>query len=105
VGLREGELSVPQVMMVGAQVQFNPIKSIYFITSLNVLAAGYNAADYWRTLGDFEFGESTTTNAFYQFGYGLTSAYMSPIGPIQFTLSNDSQIGKLRAFLSIGFTL
>jgi len=105
VGLREGELSVPQVMMVGAQVQFNPIKSIYFITTLNVLAAGYNASDYWRTLGDFEFGERTTTNAFYQFGYGLTSAYMSPIGPIQFTLSNDSQVGKLRAFLSIGFTL
>ncbi len=105
VGLREGELSVPQVMITGAQVQFNISQNIYLTPAINVVAAGYNPSDYWSTLGDFHFGDKTTEKAFYQLGYGLTSSYMSPIGPIQFTVSKDSQVGKTRAFFSIGFTL
>lgn len=104
-GLREGELSVPQIMMAGVQVQFNPIKNIYLIPAVNVLAAGYDPEDFWRTLSDFHFSEKAIDQAFYQVGYGITSSYMSPIGPIQFTLSKDAQIDKLRLFFSIGFTL
>jgi len=105
VGLREGELSVPQLMMVGVQFQYTPIKNVYFTPTFNLLVAGYDAFDFWSTLSDFDFSESTTTKAFYQFGYGITSAYMSPIGPIQFTLARDSEVEKLRLFFSIGFTL
>lgn len=105
IGLREGELSVPQFMMAGAQIQYNPIKNIYLIPAANILAAGYNATDFWSTLSDFNFAGKAINKAFYHFGYGVTSSYMSPLGPIQFTLSKDSQVDKLRAFFSIGFTL
>ncbi len=105
IGLREGELSVPQIMMAGLQVQFNPIKNIYLIPAVNVLAAGYDPEDFWSTLSEFHFAESAINKAFYQVGYGITSSYMSPIGPIQFSLSKDAQIDKLRIFFSIGFIL
>jgi len=105
IGLREGELSVPQILIAGIQVQFNPIKNIYLIPAVNVLAAGYDPKDFWNTLSDFKFADDAIDQAFYQVGYGVTSSYMSLIGPIQFTLSKDAQVDKLRVFFSVGFTL
>jgi NTE family protein len=102
-GLKEGELSVPQIMIAGANFQWTPSKNIYLIPSINVLAAGYDSSDFWQSLGEFNFSSDSKEKAFYQFGYGVTAAYMSLLGPISVTVSNDSQIDKIRWFLNIGF--
>jgi NTE family protein len=103
IGLREAELSVPQILMLGAQWQYSPSKNMYLIPGVNILAAGYDSSDFWSTLGNFDFSNETTDGAFYQFGYGLTAAYMSLLGPIQVTVSSNAQVNKLRWFLNIGF--
>lgn len=102
-GLKEGELAVPQVIMAGAQLQWEPTKNMYLIPSVNILAAGYDSSEYWKSLGEFNFSTDSQDAAFYQFGYGLTAAYMSLIGPISITVSNDAQVDKIRWFLNIGF--
>lgn len=103
IGLEEGELVVPQLMTAGAQLQWNIAKNIYLIPAINILAAGYESSDYWKTLGEFHFTDNRNDGAFYQVGYGITAGYMSLIGPISVTVSNDAQIGKVRFFLNVGF--
>jgi NTE family protein len=105
VGLKEAELSAPQVMIIAAQLQYMVSKNIFVIPTINVLAAGYDASDFWSTLGEFNFSGGTSGQAFYQFGYGITAGYMSLIGPIQLAVSSDAQVDKFRVFFSIGFTL
>lgn len=102
-GLKEAELSVPQVMIAGANLQWTLLKNIYVIPSINILAAGYDSSDFWQSLDDFNFSSEVKDKAFYQFGYGVSAAYMSLLGPISMTVSNDSEIKKLRWFLNIGF--
>jgi NTE family protein len=104
-GLKEAELAVPQVMIVGANLQWTPSKNIYVLPAVNILAAGYDSSDYWQSLGEFNFSSENSDGAFYQFGYGVTAAYMSLLGPISITVSNNAQIDKIRWFLNIGFTL
>lgn len=104
-GLKEAELSVPQIMTAGVDVQWALSKSLYLIPSVNLLAAGFDSSDYWNALGDFSFSSDINDGAFYQLGYGATAGYMSLLGPITVTVSHDPQIDKLRWFLSIGFYL
>jgi OMP85 superfamily len=80
-------------------------KNIFITPAVNILAAGYDASDYWSTLGDFNFSEGTAGQAFFQVGYGVSAGYMSLIGPIQVAISSNAQVEKFRAFFSIGFTL
>lgn len=105
VGLREGEVAVPQVITMGAQLQWALSKSLYVLPAVNLLAAGYEAATFWKTLGNFDFASQRTDTAFYHVGYGVALGYMSMIGPIQVAVSNDAQINKVRWFLNIGFNL
>jgi len=105
VGLKEAELSAPQVMIATAQLQYTLSKNIFITPTVNLLVAGYDASDFWTTLGDFNFSGGTTDRAFYQIGYGVSAGYMSLIGPIQLALSSDAQVDKFRVFFSIGFTL
>jgi len=104
-GLREAEIAVPQIMIAGANLQWTLSKNIYVIPSLNLLAAGYDSSEFWQSLGEFNFSSDIKDKAFYQFGYGVTAAYMSLIGPVSMTVSNDSEINKIRWFLNIGFNL
>jgi hypothetical protein len=75
------------------------------IPTVNILAAGYDSSDFWQSLGEFNFSSDSSDKAFYQFGYGVTAAYMSLLGPISVAVSNDSEIDKIRWFLNIGFNL
>lgn len=102
-GLKEAEIAVPQIMMAGVQLQVSLAKNIYLIPSVNLLAAGYDSSDYWQTLGKFDFASELRDQAFYQVGYGISAAYMSLLGPVSVTVSEDAQIGKVRWFLNIGF--
>lgn len=102
-GLREGEVAVPQVMTIGTQLQWELGKNIYLIPALNLLAAGYDAREYWNTLLDFNFSTEAQEGAFYHVGYGVSANYMSLIGPIQLSVSHNSQVGKTRVFFNIGF--
>jgi NTE family protein len=105
MGLKDGELAVPQVLIGGVQLQTEITKNIYVTPTLNLLVAGYDAKDFWSTLIDFNFSEDVNDSAFYQFGMGLTGSYMSLLGPIHISISKDLQIDKVRGFLSIGFNL
>lgn len=105
VGLKEAELSAPQVMIATAQLQYTLSKNIFITPTVNLLVAGYDASNFWTTLGDFNFSGGTTDRAFYQVGYGVSAGYMSLIGPIQVAVSSDAQVDKFRAFFSIGFNL
>lgn len=104
-GLREGEVAVPQVITAGMQLQWGLSKNAYLTPAVNLLAAGFDPADYWTTLSDFNFGERNTAQAFYQVGYGVTASYMSLLGPINMSIVNSPQVEKVRFFLSIGFNL
>lgn len=104
-GLKESEIAVPQLMTLGANVQWSVSKNMYLIPTVNVLAAGYDSSDFWQSLDDFNFSSDVKGKAFYQLGYGVTAAYMSLLGPISITVSNDSEIQTLRWFLNIGFQL
>lgn len=103
LGLREGELSVPQLLAVGAQVQYMLAKNIYLTPGVNVLAAGYQSSGFWGGLGEFDFREASFEGAFYQVGYGAMASYFSLLGPIQFGLSHNAQTGELRGFFNLGF--
>lgn len=102
-GLKEAELAVPQIMIAGVQLQLAMAKNVYLIPSINLLAAGYDSSDYWQTLGKFNFASDLRDQAFYQIGYGITAGYMSLLGPVSVTVSEDAQIDKIRWFLNIGF--
>lgn len=102
-GLREAEISVPQVMAFGAQLQIGLTKNMYLSPSVNLLAAGYDSSDFWQTLDEFNFATDLSNKAFYQVGYGVTASYMTLLGPVSVTVSEDAQIDKVRWFLSIGF--
>lgn len=103
LGLKEAEIAVPQVMIAGTHLQWELTKNTYLIPGMNILAAGYDPSSYWKSLGEFNFEYENTGKAFYQFGYGVTVAYMSLLGPISLTASEDTQIDKLRWFVSVGF--
>jgi NTE family protein len=103
-GLKEAEVAVPQVMIAGVDLQIALLKNVYVTPSLNIMAAGYDSSDFWQSLGDFDFSGDSQDKAFYQIGYGVTGAYMSLLGPISVTVSEDSQVDKLRWFFSLGFT-
>lgn len=105
MGLKDGEIAVPQIFMGGVKVQTEITKNIYLIPSINLLAAGHDSKAFWNTLTDFHFSEEVNDSAFYQFGFGLTASYMSLLGPIQVSVSKDQQVGKVRGFFSIGFNL
>lgn len=102
-GLKEAEIAVPQVMAAGAQLQVTLAKNVYVIPSINLLAAGYDSSDFWQSLGEFNFATDLRGEAFYQVGYGVTAAYMSLLGPVSITMSEDAQVDKIRWFLNIGF--
>lgn len=104
-GLKEAELSVPQIITAGVDVQWTIAKSLYVIPSVNMLAAGFDSSNYWESLDEFRFSSDVSDGAFYQVGYGVTAGYMSLLGPITLTVSNDPQIDTIRWFLSIGFYL
>lgn len=103
MGLKDGELAVPQVLIGGIQLQTEIAKNIYMTPTFNLLAAGYDAREFWSTLPDFIFSEEAEEGAFYQFGFGLTASYMSLLGPIHISISKDLQVDKLRGFFSLGF--
>lgn len=104
MGLREGELSVPQAIVMGAHLQYTCAKNTYLIPTVNVLAGGYRPADFWRTVGHVQFSDQVNDHAFYQLGYGVTAAYYSILGPIQVSVAHNPQTGKVRGFFNIGFS-
>jgi NTE family protein len=103
LGLREGELSVPQLLAVGANLQYTLAKNVYITPGINVLAAGYGSSEFWNGLGDFDFREAELAGAFYQVGYGAMASYFSLLGPIQIGVSHNAQTKQLRAFFNLGF--
>ncbi len=105
IGLREAELSVPQVITIGARLQWNPLKNVYLSPTVDMLAAGYDSEKFWKGLPDFDFAKVSTDGAFYQVGYGVNLGYMSMIGPINVAAHNNTESRELRWFLSIGFLL
>jgi NTE family protein len=105
-GLREQEIIAPHYTLLGAGLQYNPIKQLYFKAAFNILGASL-ADDWW--------GAGPTTNptftrgpvpdgSWFRSGYGLTVAYNSILGPVQLTYAQTLETGQVRMFINLGFT-
>lgn len=103
-GLRENELSTPQVLVLATGIQWSPRKNLHILPMVNVLAGGYDAGQFLRHLGSWDkISESGQERAFNAFGYGVTAAFTSLLGPISLTVSRTEQVDKLRLFFNVGF--
>lgn len=103
-GLREQELIVPHYVLMGMGVQYNVLKDLYILPVLNVLGAANN--DEWlRTIGNANFTRGPLPDATWsRSGAGISIAYNSILGPLQFTFARTFETGQARAFLNLGYT-
>ncbi len=105
-GLREQEIIVPHYLLLQAGVQWRPFTNLYVMPALNALAASNQpATDWWSNIFNFNFTQEPEENTtWHRTGAGITLAYSSVLGPLQFTLSRTFETGQLRAFLNLGYT-
>ncbi len=102
-GLNEDELAVSQFLMLNLGVQVSPINKFYITPEFNIASVGFNdLEEYTNNIfaakGSWQSGDETSL----LMSAGVTLAYKSILGPIEFNTSwiNDSK--NLRFFLSIG---
>jgi NTE family protein len=102
-GLNEGEIVVTQFMMLNLGVQYSPVKSLYFIPHFNIASVGFgNFDDYIKDAfspkGNWlEISETSSL-----ISAGITTAYNSLLGPINFDVSWVNSINKVRLFIGVG---
>ncbi|MFZ4635178.1 MAG: patatin-like phospholipase family protein [Saprospiraceae bacterium] len=103
-GLREQELIVPQYLLLGFGAQYSPVKDLYLIPVVNVLGAANND-DWLRSIGNTNFTRGPLPDATWgRSGAGISIAYHSILGPLQFTYARTFETGQVRAFLNLGYT-
>jgi NTE family protein len=97
-GLNYAEVSTPNFIKAGADLQFIPVKKIY-------LRGGVNWLGYSRQypIDEVEFPDKVFRDETY-FGYGADISYQSILGPITVGVSSNSSDKKLRTYLSIGLS-
>ncbi|MCK5280612.1 MAG: hypothetical protein KAK04_18800, partial [Cyclobacteriaceae bacterium] len=103
-GLNESELIVSQFMMLNLGAQINPIKNIYITPHFNIATISYDSfddyiKDAFNPQGNWSEENSTSRVV----SAGLTTSYMSLIGPIDMDFSWINDINKIRFFVGIGF--
>jgi len=105
-GLNEDELNVSQFMKLHLGLQFNPINKMYFTPHFDIASVGFNEFNEYienafSPSGNWtEYSETSTIMS-----AGVTAAYHSFMGPINFDVSWVNNISDLRIFFSIGLIL
>ncbi len=97
-GLNYAEVTTPNFIKAGAELQFIPVKKIYLRGGVNFL--GFSKQ---YPIDEVEFPEKVFQDETY-FGYGMDLSYQSILGPISFGVSSNSSDKKLRTYLSIGLS-
>ncbi|RIW17087.1 alpha/beta hydrolase [Algoriphagus lacus] len=97
-GLNYAEVSTPNFIKAGAELQFVPVKKIFLRGGLNFL--GFSKQ---YPLDETEFPDKVFRDETY-FGYGADISYNSIMGPISFGVSSNSADKKLRTYFSIGLS-
>ena len=103
-GLKESELTLTQLITLSLAAQINLAKNIYFTPHVNVASVSYDGfEDYikniFNTSGKWANEELTGT----VISAGVTSSYMSILGPIDFDISWVNDINELRVFFGLGY--
>lgn len=98
-GLNYAEVTTPNFLKVGAELQFNPLRKIFLRAGANVLGFSrqypIDGSDFLKEI----FRDDT------YFGYGADISYGSIIGPITLGIGSNTTDKKLRTYLSIGLSL
>lgn len=93
-GFNFQEKSVKEFLSLSLGFRYMPFYSIYFTSKFNILTYGKEKA--WN-------GENTKMLTKYSKGIGASLTYDSPIGPVEFTISDNFKMRKPTATLSIGY--
>ena len=109
-GLHEDELFVTQFMRISLAAQFNPVKKVFIIPHYDLATTGTgDFNDYIETAfspsGSWSDPDPDTFNASTLMSAGVTFAYHSLLGPINFDVSWVNDINKVRVFFSVGLVL
>lgn len=97
-GLNYAEVSAPNFIKAGANLQFVPLKKIYFRTGLNWM--GYSRQ---YPISESDWPDKIFQDDYY-LGYGADVSYNSVLGPISFGVSSNTTDKKIRTYFSIGFS-
>jgi NTE family protein len=97
-GLNYAEVTTPNFLKVGAELQFNPLRKIYLRGGANVL--GFSRQ---YPIDQSEFLKEIFRDETY-FGYGADISYSSILGPITLGLGRNTSDKMLRTYLSIGLS-
>ena len=105
-GLNEGELSASQYMKLDFELQYNLLKNIYLIPHFSIASVGfYDFNSYIETAftpkGNWQEGIETSILT----STGVTAAYKSILGPIEFDFSYVNHIEKMRFFFKMGIEI
>lgn len=97
-GLNYAEVTTPNFIKAGADLQFIPVKKFYVRGGVNWL--GYSRQ---YPIDEGEFPDKIFRDETY-FGYGADVSYHSILGPITVGVSSNSSDKKIRTYLSIGLS-
>ncbi|WP_084454462.1 patatin-like phospholipase family protein [Algoriphagus terrigena] len=97
-GLNYAEVTAPNFLKLGAEVQFIPFKKIYLRGGANVI--GYSQQ---YPIDEVSFPDKIFRDESY-FGYGADVTYKSILGPITFGVTSNTTDKKLRTYFSIGLS-
>ncbi len=97
-GLNYGEVTTPNFVKAGINLQVIPIKKIYFRAGANWI--GYS--DY-LPINDDRFPDRIFQDE-NLFGYGADLSYQSLVGPITVGISSNASDGVVRGYFSLGFS-
>lgn len=104
-GLRDNEVSAPQIAVGSFGSQFRLGQNFYLTPTVNVLAGGYDPGGFFRNIAKWKSisDEPELDGAFHEWGYGVTGSFSSIFGPISMTISQSSHVERVRFFFRFGF--
>lgn len=97
-GLNYAEVTTPNFLKAGAELQFIPFRKIYLRGGANFL--GFSQQ---YPIDEVDFPEKIFRDETY-FGYGADISYSSILGPITFGISSNTTDKKLRTYFSLGLS-
>ncbi len=104
LGLKDGEITVPQQLRASLGLQIRPFGSVYLIPHINAALVG-NASfnDFIDGLGSASSNWASRQEANFVISGGVTAAYQSLLGPIFLDFSRVNDIDDFRLAFGFGY--